>query len=151
MDIHHALEPDEDVRPDLFGKPGLEGLQIVILARQHGIEAGLFWALGQQCVNPNPLLRIIKGIRPPQMLPWPVMRDRNRDVMVRPSCRPRHTPSSSLAGQDIRRCRVWDQRVITGWCVTNGQAGLFAAIERRAVYPSTFPETILFERVMRQE
>ena len=81
IDIHHAIKAHEDVRPDLFGEPGPEGLQIVILARQHGIEPSLFGAFRQQRVNPDPLIRIIERIRPPQMLPRPVMRDRNRDVM----------------------------------------------------------------------
>ena len=53
----------------------------MILARQHGIKAGPLRALGQQRINPDPLLRIVEGIGPPQMLPGPVMRDRNRDVM----------------------------------------------------------------------
>lgn len=81
IDIHYALKAYEDVRPDLFSEPGLERMQIMMLACEHSIKAGPFRPRGQQRVNPEPLLRIVEGIRSPQMLPRPVMRDRNRDVI----------------------------------------------------------------------
>ena len=41
--LDHALEPDDDIRPDLFGKPGLQRPKIVMRARQHRVEPGLVW------------------------------------------------------------------------------------------------------------
>ena len=80
IDIHHALKPDEDVRPDLLYEPCLQRLEIMVLPRQHCVEASPPRPLGQQSFNPAPLIRIIKRIRPAQMLPPPVMRDRDRDI-----------------------------------------------------------------------
>jgi hypothetical protein len=47
IDIHDALEPDEDVRPDRFGEPGLQGPQIMVFARQNRVEPGLLGPFSQ--------------------------------------------------------------------------------------------------------
>ena len=71
--IHDALKPDEDFLPDLFGELGLKRPKVVMLARQHRIEIGLFGALGQQGLDPVALVRIVERIRPAQKLTEPVV------------------------------------------------------------------------------
>ena len=81
INVHHALEPHEDVRSDLFSEPGLQRPEIMVPPRQHCVEASPPRPLGQQSFNPSLLFRIVERIGPPQMLAGPVMRDRDGDVM----------------------------------------------------------------------